>query len=515
MKKAKDLFINKVLKQKRILIPLIIVLALGLFFFFRSNNNAKNTVTDFVKYTDLKQTILATGQVVSSTDLNLSFNTNGVVKSIKVKVGDKVKEGQLLATLDQASVLATLTSARGALAAANARYKRTLEGATSEEITLSNLALANAKRDLENVKTQQETLVKNAYSNLLNSYPEAVPKDGTSDYAAPTISGTYNLGKEGQMILSSYYSSGGTSFNLTGLSVGTGSINTIIPQPLGDSGLYIKFPSNTNISITDWVIEIPNKKASNYLTNYNAYQSALKTQASLTSSSLSLVDQRAAELALKQASARASDIDLSKADIISAEGQVQQATAKYNDTVIIAPLGGTITSIDIKQGELASALKQVIVLQDVSNIYIEANINEANIAGVSLGMPIDITYDAFGSDKIFKGSITKIDPSSTLVSGVVNYKITASVEQASDLRPGMTANMTIKIKEKNHILTVPSRAIITDKTGNKVIRLVNNTRTKAFKEVPITTGLEGDGSTVEVTSGLKENDEFVVLIKTQ
>jgi RND family efflux transporter MFP subunit len=515
MKKAKDLFINKVLKKKRILIPLIIVLAIGIFFLFRSNNNAKNTVTDFVKYSDLKQTVLSTGQVVSNTDLNLSFNSSGVVKSIKVKVGDNVKEGQILANLDQASELATLTSARGALAAANARYKRTLEGATNEEITISQLALSNAKRDYENVKMAQETLVKNAYSNLLNSSPEAVPEDGTSDYTAPTISGTYNLGKEGKMLLSSYYSSGGTSFNLTGLTNGTGVINTIIPQPLGDSGLYIKFPSNTYISITDWVIEIPNKKAANYLTNYNAYQSALKTQSSALSSSQSLVDQRTAELALKQSSARASEIDLAKADIISAQGQVEQATAKYNNTIITAPLDGTITSIDIKQGELASALKQVIILQDISNIYIEANINEANISGINLGMPIDITYDAFGSEKIFQGSITKINPSSTLVSGVVNYKITASVEQASDLRPGMTANMTIKVKEKNHVLAIPSRAIILDKTNAKIIRIVKDTRTKAFKEVLITTGLEGDGSMVEVINGLKENDEFVVLIKTK
>ena len=514
MKRVKDLFLNKVLKKKRILIPLIIVLALGIFLFLRSNNNAKNTVTDFVKYTDLKQTVLATGQVVSNTDLNLSFNTNGVVKSIKVKVGDSVKAGQVLATLDQASVLASLTSARGTLAAANARYKHTLEGATSEEITLSQIALSSAKSDYENVKTQQETLVKNAYDNLLNSSPEAVPSDGTSNYIAPVISGNYNLGKEGIIKIHFYYSTGGISFNATGLTEGSSSSNSIITQPIGTSGLYLQSPSN-NISVPDWIIEIPNKKAPNYLTNYNAYQSALKNQSSALSSAQSLIDQRQAELALKQASARASDIDLAKADIISAEGQVELATARYNDTLITAPANGTITSVDIKIGELASALNQVIVLQDISNIYIEANINEANISGITIGMPIDITYDAFGSDKIFKGSITKIDPSSNLVSGVVNYKITASVEQVRDLRPGMTANMTIKVKEKDHVLTIPSRAILTDKLENKTVRLVNDTRTKSFKEVVVTTGLEGDGSNIEITSGLKEGDEFVVLIKTQ
>lgn len=498
MKKIKDLFINKIFKKKRIWIPLAIILVVGLFILLKPNNNVKNTVTDIAKYTDLKETILATGQVVSSTDLNLSFSSSGVVKSIKVKVGDKVKQGTVLATLDQASQLATLTSARGALAAANARYKRTLEGATNEEISLSQITL-------DQTKLTEQTLIDNAYQNLLNSTPEAVPSDGTSEDIAPTISGSYNLGKEGEIKLSSFYSSsGGTSLKISGLTEGIVLVDTINPQPIGNSGLYIKFPSN--LTTTDWVIEIPNKQAADYLLNYNAYQATI-------SQAKSAIDQRAAELAIKKAQARTSDIDLANADIISAEGQVQQATAQYNNTIITAPLDGTITSIDIKSGELASALKEVIVLQDVSNIYIEANINEANIASISLGMPIDITYDAFGSDQIFNGTITKIDPASTLISGVVNYKVTASVDQSVNLRPGMTANMTIKVAEKNHILAVPSRAILTDSSGNKTIRIITDTRTKKFKEVKVTTGLEGDGGLVEVTSGLIPNEEFVVLIK--
>jgi RND family efflux transporter MFP subunit len=500
MAKVKNFFKDKIFKKKRIWIPLLFVLVVGLFILLKPNNNAKNTVTDIAKYTDLKETVLATGQVVSNTDLNLSFNSSGTVKTIKVKVGDTVKEGQELAALDQASVLATLTSARGALAAANARYKKIIEGASDEQITLSQVTL-------DQTKLTQETLVNNAYKNLLNSTPEAVPEDGKSNSTAPVISGNYDLGKEGSISITSYYSSGGQSFSVTGLTEGTGRVDSIIPQPIGNSGLYIKFPTDyLDVGITDWVIEIPNKKATDYLINYNAYQTAL-------SQAKSAIDQSTAELALTKAKARQSDIDLAMADIISAEGQVEQATAIYNNTIITAPLGGTITSIDIKPGELASALKPVITLQDVSNIYLEANINEANIASLNIGMPIDITYDAFGSDKIFKGNVTKIDPSSNIVSGVVNYKVTASVEQTENLRPGMTANMTILVKDKNHILVVPSRAILTDTSGNKTIRMVTDKKTKKFKEVKITTGLEGDGGMVEVTSGLNENDEFVILIK--
>jgi len=513
MKEKGKLFFQKNIKRKRTWILLILIILIASYFIFKPSSNIAKTVTDIAKISDLKQTVLATGQVVSNTNLNLSFNSSGVVKSLKVKVGDKVKTGQALATLDQGAVLAALTSARGAYAGAQAQLKKIIEGASSEEVSLSEIALANAKRDYDNVKNSQDTLVKNAYDNMLNSNLEAIPKNGTSDYIAPIISGNYSLGKEGIINITSYYSQSGTSFTTTGLTNGSGVSNTIIAQPIGDSGLYIKFPNSTSINVNDWVINIPNKKASNYLANYNAYQSALKGQAQALSSAQSAIDQRGAELAIKKSRARSSDIDLANANILSANGQVEAALSRYNDTVISAPADGTITSIDIKIGELAMAQKSAIILQDVSNIYIETNINEANIANLNIGMPIDITYDSFGGDKIFKGNITKIDPASTLVSGVVNYKITASTEQLGELRPGMTANMTINVKEKKGVIAIPSRSIITDDKGNRTLRVITNTKNKKWKSVPVVTGIEGDGGLVEVTSGLSAGDEYVILIK--
>jgi multidrug efflux pump subunit AcrA (membrane-fusion protein) len=156
-----------------------------------------------------------------------------------------------------------------------------------------------------------------------------------------------------------------------------------------------------------------------------------------------------------------------------------------------------------------------MTLQDVKNVYLEANINEANIINIKEGASIDITFDSFGIEKVFKGNIIKIDPSSTVISGVVNYKITANIIDAPELRPGMTANMTILVGEKNNILTISSRAIIKDKTGIKTVRVITNTKTKDYKEIVIATGMEGDGGLTEITTGLEQGEEIVVLIKSK
>ncbi len=498
------------IRKKRTWVILVLVVVVLMFTVFKQNPLIKNTVTEKAELMDLQQTVLATGQVVSNTDLDLSFNSSGIVKKIKVKVGDQVKAKQVLATLEQSTVAANLTSARGTLAAANAKYKKVLEGT---EVALAKIALDSAISNYENTKNTQATLVNNAYENLLNSTPEAIPEDGKSDYTAPTISGTYNLGKEGVIYIETYYSNSGTSYSVSGLVDGTGTNNIAIPQPIGDSGLFIKFESSAILNTTDWIIEIPNKGATNYLTNYNAYQSALKNQESALSQAKSLVDQRQVEYDFKVTSASGSDLDIAQAEILSAQGQLEQALARYNDTQIVAPADGTITGIDIKLGELASALNKAIVLQDVSNMYIESNINEANIVGLTRGMPVEITFDAFGPERIFKGSIISIDPSSTLISGVVNYKIKVNVEQVEELRPGMTANMTINVQEKKQVLAIPSRSIIKNEDGSKVIRIITNTKKKKYKEVEVKTGLNGDGGLVEITEGLNVGEEFVILIK--
>jgi RND family efflux transporter MFP subunit len=479
-------------------IPVVLVIVLGLgFFVYKNVGLTPNVNLDSENNTNLSVLDSSSQDFKDGEVINLAFPKSGRVNEVSVKEGEIVKKGQILASLDGADAL-------GALQIAKANYEKVLNGATGADIDVLKAAVKTAEINLENTKSQQALAVKTAYTNLLNSTPEANLYPTEKNNGSPIISGNYNLGKEGQIIVSIDLNA--SSFKTHGLLSVDGDVSTNTPQPIGNSGLFIEFPTGVTLNNTEWSIDIPNKKAPNYLANYNAYQTAV-SQAKFA------IDQSAAMLAIKKAAARGSDIDLANADILSAQGQVQAAQAHYNDTIISAPVDGTVTSIDIKIGEQAMIQKEAIVLQDVSNIYIETNINEANISSLSLGMPIDITYDSFGTDKIFKGTITKIDPASTVVSGVVNYKVTASTEQVKDLRPGMTANMTIKVAEKDGVIAIPSRSIITNSNGDRILRIITNTKTKSYKEVPIVTGLEGDGGLVEVLKGLSVGDEFVILIK--
>ena len=131
---------------------------------------------------------------------------------------------------------------------------------------------------------------------------------------------------------------------------------------------------------------------------------------------------------------------LAMAQVLSAQGGFHSAEALANNTVLRAPASGTITSVDVKLGEQAQALKEAVKLQNVGDLHTEALVSEADIASVSVGQSIDNTFDALGPDKHFVTKVLTVNPASTVISGVVNYKVTGSLEKIPDVKPGMTSN---------------------------------------------------------------------------
>lgn len=487
-------------------------------------NPAENVTTETVAVKDLVQTVLATGQVVSQTDLNLSFKASGSVRKVAVKVGQRVKEGDVLANLDQKDQAAALTSARGGLASANANYRRVLDGASSEEVqvaqaavTLAQVTLDSAKKSLQNTKQQQQILVDNAYRSLLNSSPEAAPASSNLSGGSIAVSGQYADTQEGTYTIR--VGSNGARFDLLGLESGTFDLTKGQSTPLGTRGLEITFSNASYINGEIWTIDIPNKQASTYTTNLNAYNAALETQRSsitaaenAVASAQASVDQAIASLNLKKAAARPADVASAQAQVLSAQGQVQTAEAALENTIIRAPSNGTITKVDIKVGEQATALKPVVILQDPESLHIEANISEANVTNLRTGQKVTITLDAV-PEKEYLGEVQFVDPASTVVSGVVNYKVTVTLNKSEEIKPGMTANLSILVAEKQNAVAVPLRAVIQKNGNGKVVRVVTDAKKKTYEERKVVTGLEADGGMVEIVSGVSVGDEIVTLVK--
>ncbi|HEY0979785.1 MAG TPA: efflux RND transporter periplasmic adaptor subunit [Candidatus Paceibacterota bacterium] len=486
-KKSKNWWSTKSTGVKVVIIGAVVVLVLIL---LRLGSSNENTAIEIVKRADVVRTVSASGTVVSSTDLALSFEQSKVVDSVRVKVGDTVKKGDILATLKSGTERASYTSARGSYLAAQARYKKVLDGSSNEEIALAQI-------NLETTKKVQNGLVEQARRKLFSDGLIAEAQSASISNN-PVISGVYNGTLEGEYRLS-FTNSSKLKLNFTGLEKGETDVDDLA-RPLGTKGLLIAFPLDKSQYPSDarWNVLIPNKNGSNYASNLNAYQSAVETRDAMIAT-------REAELNLKRATARQADVDAALADIVTAQASLESANAALERTILRAPADGTITQIDIKVGEVPEAFSTAIILQDVSNLYLEANVNESYVGQLAVGQYVNVTFDALPGVQ-YRGTVSSVDPAATVTDSIVNYKVKALLLGAEEIRPGMTADMVITTGSATAVLTLPGRVINKNDTGAAFVDVVTDPRRSKTEERAVTIGLTGDGDVVEVTSGVTEGE---------
>lgn len=253
--------------------------------------------------------------------------------------------------------------------------------------------------------------------------------------------------------------------------------------------------------------------AQNAVTNagLSATQQITSAQNQISSAHAALQQAQATLLQL-QSKAQPADIEAARAQILSAQGQVDAAAANLSNTILKAPTDGTITQVDTKVGQQANAMQEVIVIQDINTLHAEAYVSEANVAYLKIGQPVDYTFDALGPDQHFNGQVLTINPASTVISGVVDYLVKADFPNIADIKPGMTANMTILLSSKDNVLAVPSSAII-NQSGQQFVRVIDDAKKGTYHQVSVQTGLQADGGLVEVSSGLGEGQNIVTYIK--
>ena len=466
-----------------------VVLVIVLVLIFKSKNTTQETIT--VKLGDFLNQVSASGKVVASDNVDLGFKSGGRVEHINFSVGQNVKKGQAIANLDSADV-------RGSLEVSKANYEKVLNGATNTDIDVAKAQVTTAQTALDQIKMGQDILVKNAKKDLLNSGFIATTNDQLSTQTPPIISGTYLKEAEGQITITPYSSSGGTSFQTSGLIDTTGMASTEIPQPIGDTGLYIKF-SNT-LNETKWIANIPNKQSPNYLNNLNAYQTALSNQTQAVANAEAALNQAKYSLLQKQASARPEDV-------AAAYGQLLIAEGAYNDKFIFAPFDGVITKMDAKVGEIASPNVSLITMMGIDTFQIESYVPEVNISLIKLNDEGKATLDAYGDVTIFPAKVVAIDPAETIRDGVSTYKIKLQFENKDDrIKSGMTANVSITTFDKPNTIVVPG-GVIFDKIGKKFVQMKIGDK---ITDREVVTGSVSSLGQVEIISGLSNGDVVIL-----
>jgi HlyD family secretion protein len=212
-----------------------------------------------------------------------------------------------------------------------------------------------------------------------------------------------------------------------------------------------------------------------------------------------------------------------KQQVAQSRESVQRAQTNLGYATITSPIDGVVLSKAVEEGQTVAASfntpELFTIAQDLTNMRVIADIDEADIGGVKEGQRVTFTVDAFPEDT-FEGSVTQVRQQATTESNVVTYEVVISAPNVDlKLKPGLTANVTIFTLEKNDVLTVPAKALrfqpneallkegqtIEDCEGiRKVWTLENN----VFKAHKVETGTT-NGVMTEITGGIAEGTEVL------
>lgn len=207
--------------------------------------------------------------------------------------------------------------------------------------------------------------------------------------------------------------------------------------------------------------------------------------------------------------------DSNNAQIAGARAAYELSLLNLDKATLISPVNGIITEVNNKPGEIlgTGVIKETFSRVMSLDFIIESLIPESDITKIKLGQHAKVTFDSLTTDDVFDGEVIEIDPASTTVQDVVEYKIKLKLNNTDPrIKPGMSTNIDIATAQKNDVLSIPSRAIKTEGTKKYVDVLQADNTTK---KIYIETGLEGDEGMVEVTKGLSGGEKVVTFVSTK
>ena len=152
-----------------------------------------------------------------------------------------------------------------------------------------------------------------------------------------------------------------------------------------------------------------------------------------------------------------------KEQVVSAKEEVQRAQTNLGYATITSPIDGVVLSKSVEERQTVAASfstpELFTIAQDLTNMQVVADVDEADIGDVKEGERVTFTVDAYPDDT-FEGEVKQVRQEATTTNNVVTYEVVISAPNADlKLKPGLTANVTIYTAERKGVLSVPSKAL--------------------------------------------------------
>jgi HlyD family secretion protein len=439
---------------------LLAVVAMVVIYEVRARANAASTYqTTTIERGNLTATIGATGNVRASQTAIINWQTSGTVDKVNAGEGDQVKAGDILASLATTSL--------------------------AQNVVLAQADLVTAQRNLDSV-LESSTQRAQAQLNLVN----AQKSYNSANY---TLNG---------MLASNR---GGTSADIENARA-----KLTLAQDAYDKAKSM-YDNVKDRADTDLL------KAQATTALYNARLSLTSAKGNLNYFLLvpsgTDIDLARAKLALAQAQLDDAQREWTRlkdgpdpSDLDAAQARVDAAQATINFSRLQAPFAGTVTVANLMIGDQVSPGTAGFRVDDLSHLLVDVQVSEVDINNVTVGQPVVVTFDAV-LGREYHGKVVEVSRVGTSVQSVVNFNVTVELtDPDAEVKPGMTASVTITIQSLDNVLLVPNRGVHLV-NGQRVVYILRNGQ---LFEIPLTLGASDDTMS-EVTSGDLTAGDVLVL----
>lgn len=189
--------------------------------------------------------------------------------------------------------------------------------------------------------------------------------------------------------------------------------------------------------------------------------------------------------------------------LTQAEISYEQASSGLSNTVVKAPMSGIISSLNVKEGQIATNSQAAATIVDMNQVYVQINVVESIVNKLQVGQEVEVNIPA-AFDEYITSTISYISPTADPRSQL--YPIKIYIDNADkNIRPGMNGEVKLGTDKVDSAIVIKGSAVL-DRDGKKIVYVVEDN--KAVEKI-VTVGLD-TGDYVEIKEGIKEGDSVIV-----
>jgi|SRR5271157_652455 len=399
----------------------------------------------------------ATGTVRARQTATLSWQSTGTIAAVNVQPGDQVKTGDILAALDPTSLPQNVILAQADLATAQKALDDLLH--TKSAQAQAQLDLANAQKNLYTVESNYsyQTTQRADPQTIINQEAEITLANQRVNALQHIYNDYSNLAYDNVTRAAAY------------------------------TNLYAATKNRDDLVATyDWY------------TGHNTPQDQAVLDAQLAQAQAQVADAQRTWNKL-QNGPDPTDIQADQARVNSARATVQLAQ-------ISSPFAGTVTQVDGLTGDQVAPGTSAFRIDDLSKMLVDVQVSEVDINSVQIGQKVTLTFDAI-QGKTYNGAVVTVAQAGDVVSGAVNFTVTVQLSDAdAQVKPGMTAAVTIIVKQLDNVLLVPNGSVRQVNNEQVVYVLANG----VVQQVSITLGATSDTVSEVLSGDLKVGDQIIL-----